>query len=248
MRHIGFIFLAGIFYWSAINGGSVDWFFGPTSLIWVLGTLFAGLWVGFGPETIPKAFKAALFSRPADAKERRRFANFFRQGHQLSWGAGLIGMIINLVVMLQNMDDPSAIGPGMAMSLLVVLYGAVLAEFVFGPLNYAMIHRPTEQENDDDPKGHKKGKTIQAEEDDEESSHENTVVHLNEKMTGIASSVVFLLVAVFFILLVSMSEIKEEDVWQQKAQIIKQSFGPDGNKDAENLDGPIKPDRNTDSD
>ena len=40
---------------------------------------------------------------------------------------GMIGTLIGLVQMLQNMSDPSAIGPAMAVALLTTFYGSVLA-------------------------------------------------------------------------------------------------------------------------
>lgn len=47
---------------------------------------------------------------------------------------GMIGTLIGLVIMLQNMDDPSAIGPAMAVALLTTMYGAVLANLVALPM------------------------------------------------------------------------------------------------------------------
>lgn len=47
---------------------------------------------------------------------------------------GMIGTLVGLVIMLANMKDPSAIGPGMAVALLTTLYGAVLSNVVFLPL------------------------------------------------------------------------------------------------------------------
>ena len=40
---------------------------------------------------------------------------------------GMIGTLIGLVQMLQNMSDPSAIGPAMAVALLTTFYGSVIA-------------------------------------------------------------------------------------------------------------------------
>ncbi len=40
---------------------------------------------------------------------------------------GMIGTLIGLVQMLQNMSDPTAIGPAMAVALLTTLYGSVIA-------------------------------------------------------------------------------------------------------------------------
>ncbi|MBT4868253.1 MAG: motility protein A [Planctomycetaceae bacterium] len=40
---------------------------------------------------------------------------------------GMIGTLMGLIIMLGNMADPDAIGPGMAVALITTLYGAVVA-------------------------------------------------------------------------------------------------------------------------
>lgn len=47
---------------------------------------------------------------------------------------GMIGTLIGLVQMLAGMDDPSAIGAGMATALLTTLYGSIASNVVFLPL------------------------------------------------------------------------------------------------------------------
>jgi chemotaxis protein MotA len=47
---------------------------------------------------------------------------------------GMIGTLVGLVLMLQQMDDPSKIGPAMAVALLTTFYGAVLANLIFNPI------------------------------------------------------------------------------------------------------------------
>lgn len=47
---------------------------------------------------------------------------------------GMIGTLVGLVVMLKNMDDPSRIGPGMAIALLTTLYGAIISNVFCLPL------------------------------------------------------------------------------------------------------------------
>lgn len=70
---------------------------------------------------------------------------FIRNRHQLgaeifsTMGAfapalGMIGTLIGLVQMLQNMDDPSSIGPAMAIALLTTFYGSVIANIICLPL------------------------------------------------------------------------------------------------------------------
>lgn len=47
---------------------------------------------------------------------------------------GMIGTIVGLVQMLSNMDDPSTIGPAMAVALLTTLYGALIANLIALPI------------------------------------------------------------------------------------------------------------------
>jgi chemotaxis protein MotA len=52
----------------------------------------------------------------------------------ISPSMGLIGTLVGLVQMLQNLSDPSSIGPAMAVALLTTFYGAILANMVFLPI------------------------------------------------------------------------------------------------------------------
>jgi len=54
---------------------------------------------------------------------------------------GMIGTLIGLVQMLQTMDDPSTIGPAMAVALLTTFYGAVAANILFTPISGKLKHR-----------------------------------------------------------------------------------------------------------
>ncbi len=47
---------------------------------------------------------------------------------------GMIGTLIGLVQMLQNLSDPSSIGPAMAVAMLTTLYGAIIANILCGPI------------------------------------------------------------------------------------------------------------------
>jgi len=47
---------------------------------------------------------------------------------------GMIGTLVGLVIMLMNMDDPDAIGPGMAVALLTTMYGSIFANMFALPL------------------------------------------------------------------------------------------------------------------
>jgi chemotaxis protein MotA len=57
----------------------------------------------------------------------------------------MIGTLVGLVQMLANMDDPKAIGPAMAVALLTTLYGAMMANMVFLPIQVKLNVRADEE-------------------------------------------------------------------------------------------------------
>ena len=58
---------------------------------------------------------------------------------------GMIGTLVGLVQMLQNLSDPTSIGQGMATALLTTLYGAMAANMVFIPLAGKLEVRASEE-------------------------------------------------------------------------------------------------------
>lgn len=59
---------------------------------------------------------------------------------------GMIGTIVGLVRMLSTMDDPSTIGPAMAIALLTTLYGALVAYVVALPIADKLASKLDQQE------------------------------------------------------------------------------------------------------
>lgn len=54
---------------------------------------------------------------------------------------GMIGTVLGLIVIMANLDDPSAIGPGLAVALVTTLYGAMFANLFFAPLAGKLKYR-----------------------------------------------------------------------------------------------------------
>ncbi|MEC7466999.1 MAG: MotA/TolQ/ExbB proton channel family protein, partial [SAR324 cluster bacterium] len=46
---------------------------------------------------------------------------------------GMLGTLVGLVLLLQNLDDPSMIGPAMAVALITTFYGSLFANVFFSP-------------------------------------------------------------------------------------------------------------------
>ncbi len=58
---------------------------------------------------------------------------------------GMIGTLIGLVQMLQSMDDPSTIGPAMAIALLTTFYGSIMANICCMPIAGKLKTRSKEE-------------------------------------------------------------------------------------------------------
>lgn len=77
-----------------------------------------------------------VMQREIDATEERRerMAGVLRRAAEVAPSMGLIGTLIGLIQLLANLNDPSSIGPAMAVALLTTFYGAILAYMVFSPI------------------------------------------------------------------------------------------------------------------
>ncbi|SCX94694.1 motility protein A [Desulfoluna spongiiphila] len=58
---------------------------------------------------------------------------------------GMVGTLIGLVQMLANLDDPSSIGPKMAVAMITTFYGALMANLFFIPMSDKLKLRSEEE-------------------------------------------------------------------------------------------------------
>jgi chemotaxis protein MotA len=89
----------------------------------------------------------AILRRDILATQQRhaKSAGVLRKAAEYSPAMGLIGTLIGLIQMLGNLDNPSAIGPSMAVALITTFYGAILSNMVFSPLA-SKLERNTQEE------------------------------------------------------------------------------------------------------
>lgn len=86
---------------------------------------------GTDPELVRAILETELLSTEQRHKDKIGFwENLAGMGP--SWG--MIGTLVGLVLMLQHLEDASAIGPAMAVALLTTLYGSLLANWICFPV------------------------------------------------------------------------------------------------------------------
>jgi len=86
---------------------------------------------GFTGDDIDSILRAEI-SATVDRHEKS--AAILRRAAEVAPAMGLIGTLVGLVQMLGNLEDPSTIGPSMAVALLTTFYGAIMANMLFLPL------------------------------------------------------------------------------------------------------------------
>lgn len=86
---------------------------------------------GIEEETIRSALEQDL-----DSMEKRHHTgkNFFDQMNNWAPSWGLVGTLLGLVIMLENIENKSALGHGAAIALLATMYGSLFSYLIFGPL------------------------------------------------------------------------------------------------------------------
>ncbi len=82
-----------------------------------------------------EAIRETLYTEIRSLQERHRDGKKIMEFMGASAPAfGMIGTLIGLISMLQNLSNPSGIGAGMAVALITTFYGAFLANLIFIPL------------------------------------------------------------------------------------------------------------------
>ncbi len=79
--------------------------------------------------------------------EERHGANkaYFDSMAELAPAFGMLGTLIGLIQMLGNLDDPDALGPGMATALITTLYGSFIANVICLPVSKKLAFRSSQE-------------------------------------------------------------------------------------------------------
>jgi len=86
---------------------------------------------GVAPAQAEKMLRTRSAESTADMSLYMRFLN---KAAMYAPAFGMIGTLIGLIQMLQNLNDPSAIGPAMAVAMVTTFHGAFLANMIFLPM------------------------------------------------------------------------------------------------------------------
>ena len=86
---------------------------------------------GTDPELVRGILEAELLN--IDARHQKNIG-FWKQVGSMGPAWGMIGTLIGLVLMLQDLSDPDSIGPNMSTALITTLYGSFIANWLSAPV------------------------------------------------------------------------------------------------------------------
>lgn len=86
---------------------------------------------GFKKESLDEILKDEIRSRERQVEIS---INVMQAMSTYAPAFGMIGTVIGMVLMLQNVSDPETLGTGLSVALLTTLYGTILSNMLLGPL------------------------------------------------------------------------------------------------------------------
>ena len=128
-----------LFAAAVLLGGSLASFINGPSMLIVIGGMVCFSLAHHDAGAIRDAIGNALGNEPSPNVQKD--ISVLATLRKTTYGSGVAGTLIGLIQMLQSLDDPSSIGPAMAVAILTVLYSVLIVEFLIDPLTNRTLSR-----------------------------------------------------------------------------------------------------------
>lgn len=97
---------------------------------------------GYSPEAINQLIDLEIYTV---SERHSNGKTIYDAMGEFSPAFGMIGTVIGLVVIMANLSDPDAIGPGIAVALITTLYGSLFANLFFIPMSKKLKFRSSQE-------------------------------------------------------------------------------------------------------
>ena len=128
-----------LFLAAVLMGSSLAAFINLPSMLIVIGGMVCFSLAHHDAGAIRDAIGNALGKNPSPNVQKD--ISVLATLRKTTYGSGVAGTLIGLIQMLQSLDDPSSIGPAMAVAILTVLYSVLIVEFLIDPLTNRTLSR-----------------------------------------------------------------------------------------------------------
>ena len=137
------VFFAGIVFTVWAAGGNFWNFIDVPSflIIGILPFLFTSILFGFKETGL--AFSIRSIQYP-DKESLKKAACFFEMYGKITFISGIMSVIIGIFIMLVNLDDPTALGPNLAWTLIPIFYCCIIYAIIIVPFSVFIKNRLNE--------------------------------------------------------------------------------------------------------
>ncbi|MEM9914556.1 MAG: MotA/TolQ/ExbB proton channel family protein [Planctomycetota bacterium] len=206
-RFIGLQLAVGLFGWMLLSTSDLMMYVDLPSLIIVIGVSAGVMLACFTPRQLCDAMVVLMNAGAGrEVAGRAEAAAVFSRAYQVVWGVGIVGTLFGLISMLADLSDPSAIGAGMAVALIMVAYAALFAELMLAPCKQVVMNPPDRPKPADAPS----------------MSTETTEPGGNTLWKGV--TVVSIMITVFFVMTTSFAEINQPEPFERTVEAISDAF------------------------
>ncbi|MCL2187801.1 MAG: hypothetical protein FWC16_02070 [Defluviitaleaceae bacterium] len=146
-RLMGYVVIFfGFFVLMAISANWQTWWLGQfldaPSIIWLVFAIVGVILITGENKTFIVAINAIINKRYVLPEQTRDKAiRLFRMISKAVYGSAVIAVASSIVIMLLTLDDPSALGPMLSVSLLSAVYAAFINFVFFHPAIYLLENR-----------------------------------------------------------------------------------------------------------
>ncbi len=114
-------------------GSNIEAFVDPPSIIIVVAFGLGALWIA---DASIGHMVRGIFSKDPRAVDLDAAASGWQLARTASVVVGFVGLLVGMVIMLKSIDDPAALGPGLAIAHLTVFYGLIVGYGFCLPCQY----------------------------------------------------------------------------------------------------------------
>ena len=139
MRLSGLIVSGFCLVFAILVGSSLSHFLNLPSVVLVLSVGFGTVYFSHGSRGFGLLLQATFAE--VNEQESAHAAEVARTASRSFVSAGWLGLVIGIVQMLVHLDDPSRIGPAVAVALLTVFYGQMFSTLLWMPTERRMDAR-----------------------------------------------------------------------------------------------------------
>ncbi len=94
----------------------------------------------------PELTKDILQTELAFVEDRHKWnQRLLTDSGKITLAMGILALLVNIIILFLNVNEPSTLIPGIAMALLGPLYGIILAYFIFFPFSTKLTCRTSEE-------------------------------------------------------------------------------------------------------